>query len=199
MRHDFFFKKNYSSLYSPTTPVKPRMLPVIKSQVASGRAEQSGRHGRPVPSQLPSPSASYKQATMLPSSSSSKDGLSRTTTTSLSSPNNNNKQINNKQTTQQQQLSNINSANTTSNSTSSTTSMLPLPSPNNNNNLAALNSASKSSYHQNVGITNGAGSVGTAGYSDNTMTRWVKIERHSSRLRPLSTSFFILFFTTTNP
>ena len=197
MRHDFFLKK-YSSLYSPTTPVKPRMLPVIKSQVASGRAEQSGRHGRPVPSQLPSPSASYKQATMLPSSSSSsKDGLSRTTTTSLSSPNNNNKQINNKQTTQQQQLSNINSANTTTNSTSSTTSMLPLPSPNNNNNLAALNSASKSSYHQNVGITNGAGSVGTAGYSDNTMTRWVKIERHSSRLRPLSTSF--LFFTTTNP
>ena len=185
-----FFKKKYSSLYSPTTPVKPRMLPVIKSQVASGRAEQSGRHGRPVPSQLPSPSASYKQATMLPSSSSSKDGLSRTTTTSLSSPNNNNKQINNKQTTQQQQLSNINSANTTTNSTSSTTSMLPLPSPNNNNNLAALNSASKSSYHQNVGITNGAGSVGTAGYSDNTMTRWVKIERHSSRLRPLSTSFF---------
>ena len=166
------------------------MLPVIKSQVASGRAEQSGRHGRPVPSQLPSPSASYKQATMLPSSSSPcKDGLRP----SLTSPNNN-KQINNKQTTQQQQLSNINSANTTTNSTSSTTSMLPLPSPNNNNNLAALNSASKSSYHQNVGITNGAGSVGTAGYSDNTMTRWVKIERHSSRLRPLSTSFFILHY-----
>ena len=168
-------KKNYSSLYSPTTPVKPRMLPVIKPVIKT---------------QLPSPSASYKQATMLPSSSSSKDGLSRTTTTSLSSPNNNNKQINNKQTTQQQQLSNINSVNTTTNSTSSTTSMLPLPSPNNNNNLAALNSASKSSYHQNVGITNGAGSVGTAGYSDNTMTRWVKMRRHSSkRQRPLSDFF----------
>ena len=152
------------------------MLPVIKSQVASGRAEQSGRHGRPVPSQLPSPSASYKQATMLPSSSSPcKDGLRP----SLTSPNNN-KQINNKQTTQQQQqLSSNISANTT---TTTNTSMLPLPSP--NNNLAAT--ANQKSYHQNVGITNGGG------YNDNTMTRWVKLR---DILQDNALCLLFLFFT----
>lgn len=96
------------------------------------------------PSQLPSPSASYKQAAML-------------------SPNNktNNKQTNN-------------------------TSMLPLPSP--NSNLATNKSSYQGHITQNTGTT-----TLTNGSSCDTMTRWVKMRRHSSkRQRPLSDFFSLL-------